>query len=209
MNAQQPTTGQDRDIPLGVHSGIALALEALIERYRAAYLAQFGEPPSVEFDPQWRSPCELERSSNGQRITWRASRRMDSAGALANLERALDTALHPSILAYYTSLWFAPVRACCGEGELELIGVWNESDLERLQANIIGHALQQHRRKLPFTVFFALTIPESEHYLAIDNASGAVVLEEAGSRPKRVISPSLEGFLATLEPHLTEVRDEP
>lgn len=89
-------------------------------------------------------------------------------------------------------------------GDLELIGIWNPDDLNNLQANIIGHALQQRRRKLPFTVFIALTLPESEHYLAIDNVSGAVVLEEAGQKAEREIAPTLTHFLDALEPRFGE-----
>ena len=120
--------------------------------------------------------------------------------SIEGCERALEFEIHESIKQYYTSFWFPPLCARSIHGELELIGIWNSEDLENLQANFIGHILQQRRLHLKPTFFFALTLPESEHCLSIDNTTGAVLLEEAGKAPERIIADSLVSFLDAIEP---------
>ena len=148
------------------------------------------------------SPCTLGKPDASGRQLWAPCPREHAS--FEGLERALETTLHPSIHGYYTRYWFPPVPALADDGQLELIGMWNKDDFESLQSNIIGHALQQRRRKLPLTVFFALPLPESELCLSIENHTGAVVLEEAGSPPVRTICDSLVEFLNALEPDVGE-----
>jgi len=80
-----------------------------------------------------------------------------------------------------------------------LIQIWSEDDFERLQANLIGHALAKSRAGLDLTAFIACT-DEGELMLSVDNASGAVVLENPGEAPVRTVADSLAGFIDTLEP---------
>jgi SecY interacting protein Syd len=57
-------------------------------------------------------------------------------------------------------------------------------------------------------VFFACTEPESDLFLAVDNTSGAVMLERPGYKPIRQVAPSLAAFIATLEPAPPELHPE-
>jgi len=177
----------------------AQALHAFAARYCAAYTQCTGHYPMVDYDPHWRSDCESGEPDENNRVIWQPAPQPASS-TLSGCEHALETTFHPDIHHFFTTLWLPALGARCEHGDLELIGIWNPDDLDNLQANIIGHALQQQRRTLPFTVFIALTLPESERYLAIDNASGAVVLEEAGQRAEREIAPNLSEFLHALEP---------
>ena len=55
------------------------------------------------------------------------------------------------------------------------------------------------RLKQEPTLFFALT-DEDDFVLSVLNSTGEVVLEQVGRPPKKVISPSLPEFIATLRP---------
>ena len=175
------------------------SLLEFLHRYQDNFQSQFRNNASVEFDPDWRSPCEIDQPDSAQRIRWSATVEQRNT-SFAGLEQALETTLHPSIVAYYTSVWFPGVGATATDGDLELIGVWNSDDFENLQANIIGHVLQQRRAQVPLTVFFAVTLPDSEYCLSVDNSNGNVLLERAGSGAERVVSTNLADFLDALEP---------
>jgi len=120
---------------------------------------------------------------------------------LGGLERALEVPLHPDLVAYYGSYYSDSFAARTAEGGLTLIQVWSEADLERLIANQIGHALAKRRARAPLTLFVALT-DEDDLILALDNASGAVVLEHPGRAPLREVAPSLGALLARCEPQV-------
>ncbi len=177
---------------------VSSELDAFVERYLQRY-PQLVDP----FDPQWRSPCETEEpftSADGvQLVSWRPTRRA-FADDFAGLERALEAPIHADIKAYYGAFWSGGLEATADDGHVSLILLWNPSDAERLVENLIGHALAKRRARTPFTVFFACTEPESELFLSVDNATGAVVLEAPGAKPLRTVAPSLTVFLRGLVP---------
>jgi len=121
------------------------------------------------------------------------------AADFTGLERALETRIHPDIKRYYGSFWCDSVEARAEEGRLTLIQVWSERDFERLIANLIGHALAKRRARLPLTLFVACT-DEGDFMLSVDNASGAVVLEEPGHAPVREVAANLVELLLRVEP---------
>ncbi|MGA0838610.1 MAG: SecY-interacting protein Syd [Pseudomonadales bacterium] len=181
-------------------TAVATALDRLVARLVAA------APLSAEpFDPEWRSPCEQGapwRDDQGvQRVNWapclRSSAPLD---ALAGLSRALELRLHPDIEAYYARWWSAGLDARASFGLVRLILLWNEDDAERLVENLLGHALSQRRRRLPFTAFVATVEPDDGTFISVDNESGSVLLERAGERPLRTLAASLADFLGELEP---------
>jgi SecY interacting protein Syd len=179
-------------------SEVAEALGEFVERYLEHY------PTLVDpFDPEWRSPCEAGEPFRGVggdlQVAWRPLRRA-FADDFAGLERALEQPIHPDIKAYYGAFWSGGLEATAADGHVSLILLWNPADAERLIENLIGHALAKRRARAPFTVFFACTEPESELFLSVDNATGAVVVEAPGSKPLRTVAPSLTIFLRGLVP---------
>lgn len=172
---------------------VALALDDLVARCLGA------GPRTTEHDPAWPSPCERGAPDADGRIAWAPVLR-DAFDLLDPLAETLDVVVHPAVVTFY-GRWFSDgFRTAAPEGEVHLIGVWNEDDTLRLQQNLLGHALQQRRRRQPLTFFFALTEEDSEAVLSVDNARGTVVLEIPGTDRREDVAASLAGFLRSLTP---------
>ncbi len=154
---------------------------------------------SAPFDPDWRSPCELHQDT--ETTFWRPTPQTEPV-SFAGLENALEAAVHPDIIAFYSSYWSGTLEADSHEGRVSLIQLWNHEDFDRLIANLIGHAMAKQRLKQPFSVFVANTEPDSEMFLSIDNQSGAVLLEEPGKPVLRQVETDISTFLQRLEPKI-------
>jgi SecY interacting protein Syd len=176
---------------------VAAALDRLIERYR-----RFFPVLEADYDPQWRSPCELADGAGAAhgRVRWEPLRRPVEVDLFFGVERALELPIHPDIKSYYGRYWSGNLETRAPDGHVSLLQLWNEEDADRLVENLIGHALAKRRSRSPFTVFFACTEPDSELFLSIDNDSGQVLLEAPGRKPLRVVASRLAGFLDTLMP---------
>jgi SecY interacting protein Syd len=177
-------------------------VDAALDAFVANYLAQY--PVLVDpFDREWRSPCEVGEpfhSADGVEVVeWRPVRRA-FADDFPGLERALEVPIHNDVKAYYGRYWSGGLEATASDGHVSLILLWNPADAERLVENLIGHALAKKRARASLTIFFACTEPESELFLAVDNTSGAVVLEAPGGKVLRTVAPSLTTFLGGLVP---------
>ncbi len=100
---------------------------------------------------------------------------------------------------FFTTQYAGDMRGHIAGIDCTLLQVWSEADFVRMQENLIGHLLTQKRLKLSPTLFLATT--DSEMMLiSLCNLSGEVVLEELGTRQRRVLSGSLSDFLSTLSP---------
>lgn len=181
-------------------TAVISALDRLMSRLVAA-----APLPAEPFDPEWRSRCEQGapwRDEDGvQRVNWAPFLRPpEPLSALAGLGRALDLTLHPDVEAYYARWWSGGLDARASFGLVRLILLWNEDDAERLVENLLGHALLQRHRRIPFTVFVATVEPDDGTFISVENETGRVLLERAGERPLRTLAVSLAEFLAGLEP---------
>jgi SecY interacting protein Syd len=176
------------------------ALQAFIERALASTDEQHFW---IEFDPEWRSPCELSTDITAAHpsgyIGWRPVPQTPLM-SFDGLAHALEQPIHADICDYYTSYWAGHFTATVEDGPVNLIQLWNPEDFDRLIENLVGHSLAQQRLKQPFTVFFATTEPDSELFLSIDNATGKILLEEPGRPPLRTVANSLAEFLDRLTP---------
>ncbi len=142
----------------------------------------------AEYDQEWRSPCELPAFENKNRtqapelVAWRPVPQTPPVD-FSGLENALETTIHPDIVEYFSSFWSSTIEGKSIEGHASLIQLWNQEDFDRLIENFIGHALAKRQLKEPLTLFIATTEADSEYFLSIDNATGAVLLEEPGRPP--------------------------
>lgn len=184
-------------------SPVTDALAALHDRF-----ALTGTTLQTDYDPEWTSPCERgqpqSRDDGATLIHWQPVPRFDSQGIapedFAGLENALEVGIHPDFKAYFSSFWSGGLETTASEGHVSLLQVWNPQDVDRLIENMIGHVLGQRRVRAPLAFFFACTEPDSDLILSIDNASGAVLLEQPGRKPLRTVADSLATFINTLQP---------
>lgn len=177
-------------------NAVATALKHFVEHWKQLHE---GNLPQIDFDAQSLSPCYTQTTKDGHPTTWQPTAQSTPTDMFERLADALETPLHPDIIAYYSSYWSDPLLAQSSEGDLVLLHAWNEADMERLRGNLIGHALNKRRQRLPLTLFFACTEPD-DGILSINNQDGSVWLEYPGKPPIREIAPSLGEFLARLTP---------
>lgn len=175
---------------------VEVALDAFIARLNA----EQPSPPLVPYDEQWPSPCYQASAKSGTLVPWRPTQQSCRSDMFERLTEALGVSIHPDIVAYYCRYWSDPLPARSDDGDLSLLQVWNEQDMERLRGNLVGHAVALQKQKRPLTLFFACTEPDGEYFLSIDNNSGEVLLEKPGHKPLRTIANSLAEFIDSLTP---------
>lgn len=179
-------------------------LQQFSEQYIVDYKKAHGCLPSVEQDEEWPSPCEQHTLENKQvaesEVYWQpvAIEKNDRL-SFEDVESALEISLHNDIKTYFTSFYSESLDAKCDEGELSLLFAWNKNDFQRLQENLIGHILMKRRLKQQETIFFAVT-DEEDMIISIENATGAVWVEQVGCKPHKKISDSLAQFISQLIP---------
>lgn len=171
-------------------------LIALSENYILAYQEKTGVLPLVEFDDDWRSPCEQERLDDN--VYWKPVKiEGDQTLSFDNVEQALNINLHDDIKTYFTTIYSESIDAVCEEGALSLLFAWNEDDFSRLQENIIGHVLMKQKLKQEVTLFFAVT-DEEDIIISVLNETGEVWVERVGCKPHKKIANSLNDFIESL-----------
>lgn len=169
------------------------ALDDFISRFRQQH-----SDLTIEFDPEWPSPCYEQAAEPGAMVPWSPVRQTQK-NHFNNVESALDLTLDPQYCAYFTRYYSENLPARAEQGNCELLQVWNQDDFERLQQNLIGHLLMKKRLKQPPTLFFALT-DEDDFILTVDNDNGSIMLEQVGKVPFKEVAKDLASFLSGLSP---------
>ena len=115
----------------------------------------------------------------------------------AGIEKGLGVLLHDHLKHYYGDFWSEGI--CCQSelGPVQLIQVWNETDLELLKENLLGHAFMKNKKKQPLTFFFG--VGEGENILTIENCTGRIFMEVPGRRPHTLLAENLADYLNSLE----------
>lgn len=179
---------------------VSAALDHFIERQHALQ----PQAPIAIYDTEWQSPCYTSNAptelKDGDHAVWRPVRQLSPPSMFDRLGEALEIEVHPDLVEFYGRYWSDPLPAKSQDGELSLLQVWNEDDMERLRSNLIGHAMMLRKQKRPLTFFFACTEPDGDYFLSIDNKSGEVLLEQPGKKPLRTLSDKLADYIDTLEP---------
>lgn len=179
-------------------SAVQLALQGFVNKMTAQ--CELSGLPQLPFEQEWPSPCWQNQADEGILTLWRPVLQSSPQDMFERLSHALEVEIHPDIQDYFTLYWSDSLPAKASQGELSLIQVWNPDDMERLRANLIGHALDKKRRKLPLTLFFAVTLPDGNLVLSLDNADGTIWLEAPGKPPHQCLANSLAEFINQLEP---------
>lgn len=171
------------------------ALEQFFLRWQRDGEARRGLP-LCEWEPQWRSPCELDEPKEG-RVAWRPVQR-DTPADFTAMSEALELVLHPAALALFGHWFSRPIPGSYKGLRIELILPWNEADLDLLRENLIGHLLMLRKLKRSPSLFIATTRNEMT-LISLDNESGQVWLEWLDSGRRLSLAPSLPAFLTRLE----------
>lgn len=175
------------------------------DRHTQSYPTQ-----TTPHDPDWASPCEVGqpyipfgKAQSDAVVAWQPVPRHPLADDFSGLENALEMPIHPDIKAHYGSFWSGNLYAKANDGDLCLLYVWNQKDVDRLIENLIGHAVACRQNKIPYAVFFACTEPDADYFLTINNTTGEIQLEAPGQKPIRTVAGSLGEFMASLTPIAT------
>jgi SecY interacting protein Syd len=151
----------------------------------------------VNSDPDWDSECIIKDEFGVS--TWKPIAQNKPVN-FAGLANAVESPIHPDAIDFFSSFWSGSLQGKTTEGPLSLIQLWNPEDFDRLVANLIGHLMAKKNANLPFSLFFATTDPDSELFLSIENHTGRILLEEAGSPPIKEVDKNLSDFLKRVSP---------
>ncbi|GGO81069.1 protein Syd [Marinobacterium nitratireducens] len=184
-------------------TNVEQALDRFIERALSVQMEQSGRLPHQPYDPEWPSDCYQAPATPGQQTAWRPVRQCTASDLFERIGAALDQDIHPDIVSFYNRYWSDPLPARRSEGMLSLLQLWNPEDGERLRANLIGHALNQRRRKRPLSLFFACVEEDEDLFISLDNCNGSIWLESVRRGPLRQLDSSLAAFIDSLEPVAT------
>lgn len=174
-----------------------IQLLSLLQRQKALWQTEKQSLPQQAYDAQWTSPCQTGAVEEGC-VAWSAVKREENI-TLNNIEEALDIQLHPSIEAFFCSV-FAGELPCLYEAHpIQLIQAWNEDDFKMLQENMIAHFLMQKRLKKPASMFIA-TCSDEMQIISVLNETGQVQLETLGKGQEALLAENLADFLQHLTP---------
>ncbi len=184
------------------------ALDNFLKIYQLAYLEKLGESP--RYYPRGEGSLCIEgefESSNydesKQEITvcWKPVKRKNP-GSFSNIVTALDIELGADIDVFFGKYFSAPLLFNCQWGQGELLQVWNQTDFEYLQQNIIGHLMMKKKLKQAPTWFIGV-LGDGDKMLTVDNNDGSVWVELPGEAPSEKLTNSLNEFIDQLTPRVT------
>ncbi|WP_108945995.1 SecY-interacting protein [Shewanella halifaxensis] len=176
------------------------ALDLFLSKYQQAYMDKLGEQP--RYYPQGQtSDCVIAEAGADGAVFWQAVVRQQS-GEFTNVESALELTLSAEINSFFGKHFSAPVFFDSPWGAGELIQVWNQTDFEYLQQNIIGHLMMKKKLKQEATWFFGI-LDEEDKMLTVNNNDGSVWIEVAGEVQTVKLSDSLDEFISQLTPRVT------
>jgi SecY interacting protein Syd len=175
-------------------------LDNFFKRFINTINAETGQLPVTKHESDWPSPCQQGSAFMSEEmiysIHWQPIQREPNE-CLSGLEKALEIKIHPSIQSFFGRYWSEQVDTIFQQGNLTLLFIWNQADMDRLVENQIGHAMGKIRNKETLTFFTACT--DSDYIISVENNSGQVVLERPGYAAEKILAPDLTQFINELE----------
>ncbi|SKA50185.1 SecY-interacting protein [Enterovibrio nigricans] len=181
-----------------MNHSVTTTLWSFSERFVEAWQSHHGSMPQSDAYLELVSPCVLQDTDDV--VIWQPVKREELAD-FSNVEDGIGIQLHGDIKAFYAGQYCGDMTASFEGLSVELIQVWSDEDLPRLQENILGHLLMQKRLKQNPTVFIASTHDELD-VISICNVSGEVVKERVGTKQRIVLAENVEQFLSQLSPEV-------
>ncbi|WP_035387353.1 SecY-interacting protein [Ferrimonas senticii] len=178
----------------------ATALHQFHHRYQQHWLAETQGLPLTSHAED--GPAKTAEHPDGLSF-WRWQPLLENKPRISfeNVASALELQLHPSLNDFYGAGFGGALFFSSDFGDGELLQVWNEDDLQRLQQNLIGHLLMKQKLKQPATLFIGL-LGQGEQMIVLDNQDGSVWLEVPGQLPQHQLAPTLHQFLDRLSPRV-------
>lgn len=189
---KQPVASQKGD---NVSAAIAHHLNTLVHKTKQ----HTGNLPKMDVDdslPDREQSLAFVRKIEQTTIEWLPAPNGDFC-LFDDLERGLEITLHRDLKQFYGAYWSEGICCQSSQGLIQLIQIWNETDLELLRENLLGHAFMKTRKKQPLTFFFGLG--EGDNILTLENDTGRVYMEIPGKRPHLFLANNLTEFLWSLE----------
>lgn len=176
------------------------ALDLFLSKYQQAYVDQLGEQPRYYAQEQ-ESDCVVGEMDSDGAVFWQGIVR-ENPGQFDNVESALELTLCPEINTFYGRHFSAPLFFDSQWGSGELIQVWNQTDFEYLQQNIIGHLMMKKKLKQEPTWFIGV-LDDEDKMLTVNNSDGSVWVEIPGELQSTKLAESLDEFISLLTPRVT------
>lgn len=171
------------------------AIHQFTRRFCDSWQQQTGHLPVSVGLAEIDSPCIQQRAEHG--VYW-LPQPFTLPASLAAVERGVEIALQPSVVAWYTSQFAADMAVSFRGQSVTLLQVWNEEDFQRVQENLIGHLIMKRRLKQTPTLFIGATDHDTE-IISVDNLTGQVIREGLGSKKRKVLTENVADFLAECE----------
>ncbi|MCL1131456.1 SecY-interacting protein [Shewanella sairae] len=176
------------------------ALDLFLSKYQQAYMDKLGEQPRYYAEGQ-ESDCIVGELDNDGAAFWQAVQRQQP-GQFDNVETALELTLQADINPFFGGYFSAPLFFDSPWGAGELIQVWNQTDFEYLQQNIIGHLMMKKKLKQEPTWFIGV-LDEEDKMLTVNNSDGSVWIEIPGEVQSTQLAGSLNEFIGFVTPRVT------
>ena len=161
---------------------------------------KLGEQPRYYAQGQ-ESECVVAEAGSDGAVFWQSVVRQQP-GEFANVETALEMTLSAEINPFFGSHFSAPLFFDSQWGQGELIQVWDQTDFEYLQQNIIGHLMMKRKLKQEPTWFIGI-LDDEDKMLTVNNSDGSVWIEIPGEIQSVKLSDSLNEFINELTPRVT------
>ncbi|WP_020408226.1 SecY-interacting protein Syd [Hahella ganghwensis] len=182
-------------------SEVTQALSTLLESFVTNNQTLTGHPPCSDLENDlegWATgPAVTSLDGKNSKLYWHPTPQNNNH-ILDGLEQGLEASIHPDLKAYFGSFWSDGIDCRSPAGEIHLLQIWNEADLDILRQNLLGHAFMKMKKHQPLTLFFG--VGQGEEVLVIDNATGEVFAEIPGRRPHRRLAESLATFIRECTP---------
>lgn len=179
---------------------VQTAIGHLLDRFVHKTRRQTGNNPRFaggdSLPDREQSPAFISITDQAE-IEWLPAPNGKTDELFSHLEAGLELELHKDLKQYYGAFWSEGICCQSNDGLVQLIQLWNDTDLELLRENLLGHAFMKSKKRQPITFFFGLG--EGENMLTIDNATGVVYKEIAGRRPYKQLAENLADYLNSLE----------
>lgn len=179
---------------------IISALEHFTNQYVATWKEKYNSLPQSDQYLDLPSPCLVQQNDLIQ--VWKPVKREIQVD-FSNVELAINLSLHSDIKLFYGVQYCADMAAKYQDQFIDLIQVWSDEDLIRLQENILGHLLMQKKLKQSPSLFIASTSNELD-IISLCNQTGNVIKERIGTNKREILAPSLSQFLLELTPVVLE-----